>query len=64
MSTLVITTAILRTKCIPREYVRTRCWLVNTSGRRDGFCAVDMAQEHNVRDVKVSIVLGARADRR
>lgn len=37
-----------------REYVRTKCWLVNTSGRRDGFYPVDLAQEHNVRDIKVS----------
>ncbi|TDL17180.1 hypothetical protein BD410DRAFT_843808 [Rickenella mellea] len=35
-----------------KTFVLSNCWLVNTTGRRDGFCPVDMAQEHNVRDIK------------
>jgi len=39
-----------------RDFVRTRSWLVNTSGRRDGFYPIDLGQEHGVRDIKVSKV--------
>ncbi|TDL27181.1 hypothetical protein BD410DRAFT_714083 [Rickenella mellea] len=35
-----------------KNFVLSHCWLVNSTGRRDGFCPVDMAQEHNVRDIK------------
>lgn len=31
-----------------------RCWLVNSSGHRDGFYPIDLGQEHGVRDIKVS----------
>lgn len=34
--------------------MRKYCWLVNLSGRRNGFCPIDLAQEHNIRDIKVS----------
>ena len=37
-----------------RDFVRSYCWLVNFSGRRYGFSSIDLAQEHNVRDIKVS----------
>nr|VWP00644.1 Putative transcriptional regulator containing an aminotransferase domain [Ganoderma boninense] len=37
-----------------RDFVRRHCWLVNFTGKRDGFVAVDMAQEHNIKDIKVS----------
>ncbi|KAI0639717.1 hypothetical protein C8Q77DRAFT_1082554 [Trametes polyzona] len=37
-----------------RTYIRQYCWLVNFSGKRDGFLAVDMAQEHNIKDIKVT----------
>jgi hypothetical protein len=37
-----------------RDFVRTRAWLVNNSGRRDGFYPIDLGQEHGVRDIKVS----------
>ncbi|KAH9847961.1 hypothetical protein C2E23DRAFT_871531 [Lenzites betulinus] len=37
-----------------RTYIRTYCWLVNFSGKHDGFLAVDMAQEHNIKDIKVT----------
>jgi hypothetical protein len=30
------------------------CWLANTSGKPDGFLPIDLLQEHNVRDIKVS----------
>jgi hypothetical protein len=33
------------------------CWLVNTSGKRDGFQPIDLIQEHNVRDIKVQLFL-------
>ncbi|KAI0668429.1 hypothetical protein C8Q78DRAFT_1098590 [Trametes maxima] len=36
------------------EYVRKYCWLVNFTGARDGFLAIDMAQEHNIKDIKVT----------
>ncbi|KAI0038309.1 hypothetical protein FA95DRAFT_1551310 [Auriscalpium vulgare] len=41
----------------PKElstFVRERAWLVNMKGHRDSFLPVDMAQEHNVKDVKVT----------
>ncbi|KAI0363576.1 hypothetical protein BV20DRAFT_1057947 [Pilatotrama ljubarskyi] len=37
-----------------RSYVRRHCWLVNLTGKRDGFQAVDLAQEHNIKDIKVT----------
>lgn len=37
-----------------RDFVRSYCWLANFSGRRYGFSSIDLAQEHNVRDIKVS----------
>ncbi|KAI0635511.1 hypothetical protein C8Q77DRAFT_1052916 [Trametes polyzona] len=37
-----------------RCYIQRYCWLVNFSGKRDGFVAVDMAQEHNIKDIKVT----------
>ncbi|CDO73373.1 hypothetical protein BN946_scf185013.g6 [Trametes cinnabarina] len=37
-----------------RQYIRRYCWLVNFTGARDGFLAVDMAQEHNIKDIKVT----------
>ncbi|KII93855.1 hypothetical protein PLICRDRAFT_102389 [Plicaturopsis crispa FD-325 SS-3] len=35
-----------------RRYVTENCWLVNFTGRPDGFLPVDMAQEHNIKDIK------------
>ncbi|KAL1945287.1 hypothetical protein VTO73DRAFT_2138 [Trametes versicolor] len=37
-----------------RSYIRKYCWLVNLTGKRDGFQAVDLAQEHNIKDIKVT----------
>ena len=37
-----------------RTYIIKYCWLANTTGRRDGFLPIDLLQEHNVRDIKVS----------
>lgn len=37
-----------------RDHVRRFGWLVNISGHRNGFCPLDLAQEHNIRDIKVS----------
>ncbi|KAH9902527.1 hypothetical protein C8Q73DRAFT_741902 [Cubamyces lactineus] len=37
-----------------RVYIRRYCWLVNFTGTRAGFLAVDMAQEHNIKDIKVT----------
>ncbi len=34
--------------------MRRYTWVVNFTGARDGFVAVDMAQEHNIKDIKVS----------
>ncbi|THV03254.1 hypothetical protein K435DRAFT_852138 [Dendrothele bispora CBS 962.96] len=33
---------------------KEQCWLVNFSGRSDGFLPVDRAQEHNIQDIKVT----------
>ncbi|TDL30201.1 hypothetical protein BD410DRAFT_709862 [Rickenella mellea] len=35
-----------------KNFIKRHCWLANSTGRRDGFCPIDMAQEHNVRDIK------------
>ncbi|KAI0286329.1 hypothetical protein BC826DRAFT_1093531 [Russula brevipes] len=48
-----------------RNFIRNHCWLVNSAGQRDSFVAVDQAQEHNVKDIKVtyrSIGPGATLD--
>ncbi|EIW55822.1 uncharacterized protein TRAVEDRAFT_129435 [Trametes versicolor FP-101664 SS1] len=37
-----------------RTHIRRHCWLVNLTGKRDGFHAVDLAQEHNIKDIKVT----------
>lgn len=37
-----------------RDYVRDHCWVVNKEGRRNTFLAVDQAQEHNIKDIKVT----------
>lgn len=42
-----------------RSFVREHCWLVNMNARRDGFLSIDMAQEHNIKDIKVSALLKA-----
>ncbi|TRM57981.1 hypothetical protein BD626DRAFT_614228 [Schizophyllum amplum] len=34
------------------NFVREHCWLVNFSGTPTGFCPVDQAQEHNIKDIK------------
>ncbi|KAF6752011.1 hypothetical protein DFP72DRAFT_1070712 [Ephemerocybe angulata] len=36
------------------DFARRHCWLVNTTGKPGKFCPVDMAQEHNIRDIKVT----------
>ncbi|KAI0350254.1 hypothetical protein OH77DRAFT_1573825 [Trametes cingulata] len=36
-----------------RTYIRRHCWLVNLTGKHDSFQAVDLAQEHNIKDIKV-----------
>ncbi|KAM5538412.1 hypothetical protein V8D89_008014 [Ganoderma adspersum] len=36
-----------------RDFIQRHCWLVNFIGKCDGFMAVDMAQEHNIKDIKV-----------
>ncbi|KAF6746516.1 hypothetical protein DFP72DRAFT_823129 [Ephemerocybe angulata] len=36
------------------DFARHHCWLVNTTGKPGKFCPVDMAQEHNIRDIKVT----------
>ncbi|RDX45838.1 hypothetical protein OH76DRAFT_1457458 [Lentinus brumalis] len=37
-----------------RTYMRRYTWVVNFTGARNGFVAVDMAQEHNIKDIKVT----------
>ncbi|KAF4611552.1 hypothetical protein D9613_004492 [Agrocybe pediades] len=36
------------------NFVRHHCWVVNSSGKPSKFCAVDQAQEHNIKDIKVT----------
>ncbi|KAJ7591737.1 hypothetical protein C8J56DRAFT_1046070 [Mycena floridula] len=35
-------------------FVRDHCWLLNFSGLADAFVPVDQAQEHNIKDIKVT----------
>ncbi|KAJ3497512.1 hypothetical protein NLJ89_g10340 [Agrocybe chaxingu] len=37
-----------------KEFVREHCWLVNTTGKPGMFCGVDKAQEHNIKEIKVT----------
>ncbi|TFY52571.1 hypothetical protein EVG20_g10494, partial [Dentipellis fragilis] len=37
-----------------KDIIRTHCWLVNRTGRRDGFVPTDRAQEQNIKDLKVT----------
>jgi len=38
----------------PRDFIHQNCWLVNTTGKPNSFQPIDLLQEHNVRDIKVS----------
>ena len=35
------------------DFVRQHCWLVNFEGKSDSFLPIDMAQEHNIKDIKI-----------
>ncbi|KAA1471157.1 hypothetical protein DENSPDRAFT_776137 [Dentipellis sp. KUC8613] len=37
-----------------KDIIRTHCWLVNRTGKRDGFVPTDRAQEQNIKDLKVT----------
>ncbi|KAF8878326.1 hypothetical protein BD779DRAFT_1447822 [Infundibulicybe gibba] len=37
-----------------RNFVREHCWLINRSGEPDGFLAIDLGQEQNIKDIKVT----------
>ncbi|KAA1473667.1 hypothetical protein DENSPDRAFT_780361, partial [Dentipellis sp. KUC8613] len=37
-----------------KHIVRNHCWLINRTGKRDGFVPVDRAQEQNIKDLKVT----------
>ncbi|PCH37580.1 hypothetical protein WOLCODRAFT_84034, partial [Wolfiporia cocos MD-104 SS10] len=37
-----------------RDYVRKHCWLINNTGKRDGFSSIDRAQERQIADIKVT----------
>ncbi|TFK90447.1 hypothetical protein K466DRAFT_484717 [Polyporus arcularius HHB13444] len=36
------------------DYVRQHCWLVNSTGKRDGHTPVDRVQEKRIKDIKVT----------
>ncbi len=36
------------------KFIRRYCWVINRTGKRDGFFPVDLGQEHNIRDIKVT----------
>jgi hypothetical protein len=46
-----------------REYITRYCWLANTTGHPDSFLPIDLLQEHNVRDIKVSLADHRRSHR-
>lgn len=47
--------SFLRHRAVQRAYGSEQyCILVNTTGREDGFEAIDMLVEHAVKDIKVS----------
>ncbi|KAF8240041.1 hypothetical protein L208DRAFT_1374469 [Tricholoma matsutake] len=35
-----------------KTYIIKYCWLVNTTGQRNGFLPIDLLQEHNVQNIK------------
>ncbi|KAI0744525.1 hypothetical protein C8Q76DRAFT_804787 [Earliella scabrosa] len=37
-----------------KEFVRENCWLVNLKGGTEDFAAIDLVEEHTVKDVKVT----------
>ncbi|KIJ10153.1 hypothetical protein PAXINDRAFT_164295 [Paxillus involutus ATCC 200175] len=37
-----------------QDFVREHCWLVNFEGKPNSFLPIDMAQEHNIKDIKVT----------
>ena len=37
-----------------RDYIKCYCWLANTTGRENSFLPIDLLQEHNIQDIKVS----------
>ncbi|KAL4066538.1 hypothetical protein J3A83DRAFT_4359970 [Scleroderma citrinum] len=36
------------------DFVCEHCWLVNFAGQRNSFLPIDMAQEHNIKNIKVT----------
>ncbi|KAL4065142.1 hypothetical protein J3A83DRAFT_4360456 [Scleroderma citrinum] len=36
------------------DFVCEHCWLVNFAGQRNSFLPIDMTQEHNIKDIKVT----------
>ncbi|KAI0349173.1 hypothetical protein OH77DRAFT_1525873 [Trametes cingulata] len=37
-----------------KNFIRRNCWLVNLSGKSDEFQAIDLVEEHTIKDVKVT----------
>ncbi|KAF8431619.1 hypothetical protein L210DRAFT_3415728 [Boletus edulis BED1] len=37
-----------------KDFVKRRGWLMNLTGRHNGFYPIDRGQEHNIRDIKVT----------
>ena len=44
----------LQTYLKHREFVRENCWLVNLKGGTEDFAAIDLVEEHTVKNVKVT----------
>ncbi|KAJ7272390.1 hypothetical protein C8J57DRAFT_1599607 [Mycena rebaudengoi] len=36
------------------DFIRNNCWVINQTTKPDGFLPVDQAQEHNIKDIKVT----------
>ncbi|KAH7905726.1 hypothetical protein BJ138DRAFT_1138187 [Hygrophoropsis aurantiaca] len=37
-----------------RQHIQKYCWLINRSGKRDGWLPIDKGQEQNIKDIKVT----------
>jgi hypothetical protein len=44
----------LRLTFCSRDFILENCWLINNTGKPDGFLPVDQAQEANIKDIKVT----------
>ncbi|KAJ7278639.1 hypothetical protein C8J57DRAFT_1502482 [Mycena rebaudengoi] len=41
------------------DFIRNHCWVLNQTPKPDTFLPVDMAQEHNIKDIKAPMLTGS-----